>query len=252
MEENKILEDITKGITNKLKVPIIVTYVSVLIVFNWDILFFLFFEDIQASEKIKKIKIEYGDVYHERILLCLAISIGLILLFTILNTLINYCLKWFYRKDKEINSEIDNYEKVSSLTEQLSESIEKIKTLNSEISNLKIINDNLSIKRQNIDVSKISEKDYKSLIQHINQQSDKEKLLFSFKELMDFLKKNKNSKLKNVVRSATYDHAMQSLINILKEKKLVKIVNRLDTEYGAYSDYFELSKSFNDFFKIEN
>ncbi|OEY71824.1 hypothetical protein [Salegentibacter salarius] len=117
MEKTEILENITKSVNERLKISIIITYISVLIIYNWDILFYLFFENSSASTRILEIKENYSDVYYQRILICLAISILLIVIFTALNTLLNLGLKWFYRKDKETKSEIENFEKITQLSE---------------------------------------------------------------------------------------------------------------------------------------
>jgi hypothetical protein len=62
MDEEKLLENIGNSIASKLKVPIITTYISVLIIFNWDILFYLIFSSEEAKIKIQYIKDEYGAV----------------------------------------------------------------------------------------------------------------------------------------------------------------------------------------------
>lgn len=251
MEEEKILENISKSIGNRLKVPIILTYICVLIVYNWDILFYLFFEDSPASSKIKSIKNDYGDIYYERILICLTIAIVIIILFTVLNTLLNFCLKWFYRKDKETTSEIENYEKIGSLSEQLSQSINDIKNLNSKIENLKNINENLSSKNLDIDIGKISEKDYNFILTYINSQSNKEKFLHSLKELITSLKKDINIESNQIYNSATYRHEMTLLIKFLDDQKLLNVVNQHSKKKGRYVNEFDLSNSFKDFLKME-
>jgi hypothetical protein len=249
MEESNVIENITKSIGVRLRVPIIITYISVLIIYNWDILFYLFFEKISASEKIKVIKETYSDNYYDRLLSCLVIAIGAILLFTIINTILNFCLKWFYRKDKEIKSEINNHEKVVLLTNQLSESIDKNKLLNSEIDNLKNINQSLSVKNLNLDTSDISQKDYEDLIVYLNSQNQKEKYLYCLKELLNSLKKNLNTTKDKLIESSTYPDEIQVLLEILEEKKLAKVEHSYRGD--GYGYFLNLSKSFKDFLKME-
>lgn len=251
MEEEKILENITKSISEKLKVPIIVTYISVLIVYNWDILFYLFFQENSAFERINYIKLNYSDIYYQRIFICLGLAVLLITIFTILNTLINFCLKWFYRKDKEISSEIDNYEKISSLTEQVSNAIDNIKNLNSQIENLKNINENLLSKKLNVDIEDISQKDYDNILIYLNSQKNKEKFIFTFKEFLNALKKDITINRDDLYKIATYEHEMTLLIKYLEQQKLLKVVHRYSPTNSSYAYEFDLSKSITDFLKME-
>jgi len=250
MEESNIIENVTKSLTTRLRIPIIATYLSILIIYNWDILFYLFFEKIPASEKIKVIKETYSDNYFDRILTCLGIAIIVILLFTVINTILNFCLKWFYRKDKELKTEINDHEKVKILTEQLSESIDKNKLLVAEIENLKNINQNLSVQKLKFETSDISKKDYENLLAYLNSKEKKEKYLFSLKELITALRRDINITQDKLFteKSSTYLDEMKELIGILENKKLAKF----EYSYRNGHDYYlNLSKSFKDFLKME-
>lgn len=251
MEEEKILENISKSISDRLKVPIIVTYISVLFLYNWDIIYYLIFESSTASIKIKYIKDTYSSVYLERILTCLAISVILIILFTVLNTMINFGLKWFYRKDKEINSEIESYEKMNNLTEQLSNSIDEIKKLHSQIDNLKKINDNLNSKSLKIDIADISKKDYENLLSFLNSKEPKEKLLYSLNELINMLKKNNKIETYEVYRKATYEHEMRLLVQYLYDLKLLSATRYLNDDNRSSYEGLKMGTSFKDFLKMD-
>lgn len=249
MEESSAFENITKSIAVRLRIPIIITYISVLIIYNWDILFYLFFEEITALEKIKLIKDNYSENYFNRLTSSLLIAILAIIVFTIINTLLNFSLKWFYMKDKDIKSEINNHEKVFVLTSQLSEIIDKNKILNSEIDNLKNINSSLSAKSLNLTTSDISQKDFEDLLASINSRNNKEKLQFSLHELITILKKNINITVNELIKSSTYEDEMRALLDILKEKNLVKA--NYDYRLETYDDFLTLSKSFEDFLNME-
>lgn len=251
MEEEKILENISKSITDRLKVPIIVTYLSVLFLYNWDIIYYLIFEKNAASFKIKYIKDTYSSVYFERIITCLIISVILIILFTVLNTMINFGLKWFYRKDKEINSEIESYEKMNNLTEQLSNSIDEIKKLHSQIDNLKKINDNLNSKNLKIDIADISKKDYDNLLNFLNSKEPKEKLLYSLNELINMLIKNNKIEISEVYTKATYEHEMRLLVQYLYELKLLSSTRYQHSDNRYSYDGFKMGTSFKDFLKMD-
>jgi len=251
MEKSDILESITNSVSEKLKVPIILTYICVLIIFNWDILFYLFFENIAASTKISTIKEVYGDVYYERIIICLSISVIIIVLFAILNTFLNFALKWFYRKDKEITSEIHNFEKISFLNEQLSESIEDSKRCSSEVAALKNINENLTSKNLDINLNDISKNDFNILLSQINSQGNKKKLLYSLKELINSIKKDINIESDEIFKIATYENDMINLIEILRSRELLKIIKEFNPQKNKVTEEFHLSRSFEDFLKME-
>lgn len=251
MEEEKILENITKSISERLKVPIILTYVCVLFLYNWDILFYLFFESSSATSKIQFIQKTYGKVYYYRILHCLIIAVLLIISFTMLNTAINFCLKWFYRKDKQITSEIESYEQVNILTEQLSNSIDEIKKLKSQIENLKTINESLNSKKMDFAISEISEKDLDRLMIRLNKFPTKEKYLYSFKELIQTLKKDIKVSKVSLYQTATYEQEMRGLIDILIDMNLIKTERYLNDNQKSSYDGIGLGTSFKDFLKME-
>jgi hypothetical protein len=252
MEQGEILENISKSISERLKVPIIVTYISVLILYNWDILFHLLFENDPASIRIQYIKENYSNVYFERIIICLGIAILLIIVFAILNTFINFILKWFYKKDKETTSEIENFEKIDSLTEQLAQAIEEIKILKTKNENLKNINENLNLKSiNNIEMRDISQKDYDDLLSYINSRGNKEKLLYSLREFISELKKDRNSDEEDIYKKATYNHEMKILVAILIERKLLEKVNFYHSTKNKHALKYKLSKSFEDILKMD-
>lgn len=249
--EEKILENITKSITERLKVPIILTYVCVLIIHNWDVLYYLFFEPLSASAKIQYIQKHHGNFYYARIVNSLIIAVTLIIIFTILNTSINFCLKWFYRKDKEINSEIESYEQINILTKQLSKSIEEIKSLKSQVENLKNINESLNLKNLTVDIGEISKKDYEIILTYITSQENKEKLLFSFKEFITTLKNDISTDREKLYRKATYYHDMEQLVKYLERNKFLKVEHRYNSKLQSYSYMIDLSKSLQDILKME-
>lgn len=249
MEEEKILENITKSISDRLKVPIILTYISVLIIHNWDILYYLFFQAEVANAKIDYIKKNYSEFYYPRIINSLIIAVVLIIVFTVLNTAINFCLKWFYRKDKEIKAEIESFEQISKLTEQLSTSIDEIKRLKEQVENLKKINVNLSTNTK-LDVKEISKIDYNNLISHLNTKPNKEKLLFSLKELLLMFKNDDKESQSMIFAKATYTHEMRELVQILIDRKLIEETHYSGKGYSSYSG-FKIGTSFKDFLKME-
>ena len=169
MEDNqeKIIDKISNIATSRLKIPIISTYIAVLILYNWDIIYYLFYENGSASSKISFIKCNYHDEYYFRIFQCLIIAISILIIFTILNTFLSLLLKWFYKKDKEVKEEINSHEKIKQLTEQLAISLEELNKVNEENKKLNVINDNLSnnpLKKYSLEKSEIAKKELNDII----------------------------------------------------------------------------------------
>lgn len=251
MEGEKIIESITKTINDRLKIPIIITYLSVLIIYNWDVLFYLIFEKETASIKIACIKEEYSSEYWYRIFTCIGISIILIGAFTIINTGLNYLLKWFYKKDKKFTSEIENYETIDNLRQQLADSIDKRNKLETDVENLTKINQNLNFKSKEISISDIAKRDYKALISKLSTFEHKEKLLYSLKELMEILKNNPDIVISEINNKATYVLEMEELISILTD---VKLVREEFAGYGTFNEpemFLKIGTSFKEFLKMD-
>ncbi|HEY4628206.1 MAG TPA: hypothetical protein VIH02_02875 [Flavobacterium sp.] len=253
MDEEKLLENIGNSIASKLKVPIITTYISVLIIFNWDILFYLIFSSEEAKIKIQYIKDEYGAVHFERIAICLLVSMLLIIIFTVINTLLNYCLKWFYRKDKEITSEIESFEKISLLSQQLSTALDNIKGLSTQLETLQNINNTLSTKSLDINIKDISKKDYQKLISALKSKPNSDKLLFSLKELLNNVKLDSNQDIETIYKTSTYEVEMKSLIAHLSDENLLRLKLERTYKNGQIQDSHKLvlTPSFKDFLKME-
>lgn len=251
-EEEKILDNITKNISSRLKVPIILTYICVLIIYNWDILFYLIFENDAASNKVDCIQTKYGDDYFCRILICLSLSVALIVIFTIINTFLNFCLKWFYKKDKEFTTEVENYEKINILSEQLSQSLTEIKNLNAQVENLKNINQSLNKRDLEINVSEISQKDFDDFVNFLRTQPNSEKLRYSFKELILAMKKDSSLELDDLYEDATYEQEMETVINHLLDRNLLSLSGQFyNKNKERHVSMFDMSKSFQDFLKMD-
>ncbi|MFN0291201.1 hypothetical protein [Pedobacter helvus] len=170
-----------------------------------------------------------------------------------INTFLNFCLKWFYRKDKEITTEIESFEKISALTAQLSQALDENKALADDIDNLRKVNTNLSSRNLDATISEISRKDYDTVLNYINASSTKEKLKFSFRELLGILKKKPNIDVPEVYSSATYKASMENLISYLASENLLKTYSTIELKQGRGESVtkFEFSPSFKDFLNID-
>lgn len=250
-EKESLIDKITSIATSRLKVPIISTYLIVLTLYNWDILYYLIYQKDTAICKINYIKMHYADMYYARIFECLGIAIIILIVFTSLNTLLNYLLKWFYKKDKAVKGEIDNFEKVDELTAQLASAFDEIKKLKEGNSNLNKVNRGLfnkEIINNDLTPQNIAKKELQSLKSSFNESEARDKINFSFDEFVKIIKENNKITLEKLKKTVTYEEEIQTIISILRNKKLIKINN-----FDSFSDSlktFEISRSFEEILKL--
>ncbi|OEY71823.1 hypothetical protein [Salegentibacter salarius] len=88
------------------------------------------------------------------------------------------------------------------------------------------------------------------LLGEINSRTDKEKLRYSLKQFIDEFKKNNKITKFQILNSATYEHEMKSLLDILQNRKLLKTKNKYQN--GFTTESFELNKSFEDILKMKS
>lgn len=149
MPAEKILDKVTDAFTSRLKVPIISTYLSILVLFNWDVLYYLCFQKLPAVCKIAEIKRIWGPVYWQRIIWCIVLAFIVLCVFTMLNTFINYLMRWFYMRDKDNTTKVEQAELVETLRKSESELaanlatyIKKNESLEKNIDDLRTVYDN--------------------------------------------------------------------------------------------------------------
>lgn len=111
---NTLINKVIDNTTSRLKIPIVSTYLFVLIFKSWDILFYLFFEKKSALEKINYIKIKYPN-YWSNIFESVGIAILIIISISLLDMTLTYCLKEISIIKKKSTDEINNYKIVESL-----------------------------------------------------------------------------------------------------------------------------------------
>jgi len=251
-EKEKLIDKLTSVATSRLKIPIISTYIAVLIIFNWDIIYYIIFQEDSAIDKIEYIKINYHHEYYYRIFECLIIAITILIIFTVLNTILNLSLKWFYKKDKEVREEIDSHEKIKKLTEQLSIALKEITILKDKNINLSSINENLSnnpLSKYNFEKSEIAQKELSNIINSLSQNEYGDKQIYSLQEFISLIKKDPNISLDSLLNIATYKDEMNNVINYLGNKKLLEVVKSKDND--EIRIYFRLNKSFEEILKLK-
>lgn len=149
METNAVKEnykEVVSHFKSKLKLPIVLTYSIILILYNWDIIYYLIFQKSEALIKIHYIKNIDNDWYY-RIWIPILIAIFYALLFPILQVGINYVFKWFKKENNmlERQEEKDNAEHRFEIQKIIS-GYQEIESLNNQIGNL--INDKEDLNNQ--------------------------------------------------------------------------------------------------------
>ncbi|MEN9909929.1 MAG: hypothetical protein RLZZ540_3088 [Bacteroidota bacterium] len=230
--------NIHNELKNKLKLPIIITYSVVLIIFNWDILFYLAFENNSALKKIIYVKSNFFTENFERIWKPILYSISYSILFPFLQVLLNQIIQYFKRynnkitRKEEIDNAVHNFEVQQQLTGQQSLQqlqnridqliLEKDKLINSNnslISQLK--SDSNDLLDSNSILNSEYDKTAKELFNEINEFNNEEKS--TFLELISFLSNYNNSfYLKTLSTKTSYPQHTDKTLQILTNYKIIE------------------------------
>lgn len=113
---DKIVDKIVGDATSRLKIPIVSTYLCILIINNWDILYFIMFSKVDATSKILYIKSHYDFWdYLLRVGGSLIYAIFILVLFTFLDY---YLVKWLKNvsiKKKTVQQQIVDHNTLEDL-----------------------------------------------------------------------------------------------------------------------------------------
>ncbi len=195
--------NIHNELKNKLKLPIIIiTYSVVLILFNWDILFYLAFENSSALKKIQYVKLNFFTENFERIWKPILYAIVYSILFPFLQVIINQIIQYFKRYNNKITrkEEIDNAVHNFEVQQQFSGQ-QSLQQLQSRIDQLILDKDKLISTNNNLiehlksdsndllDINSILNSEYdktaKEIFNEINNLDNEEKSTFI--ELINFV-----------------------------------------------------------------
>jgi hypothetical protein len=102
-ETEKSIEKIESFILSKIKLPILSTYVIVLLVYNWQIILYLLFVARPMEFKIEYIIEKHHDKYFSNIIIPIIISFAYTLAFPILQVAVNFLFNWFKKINKNLN-----------------------------------------------------------------------------------------------------------------------------------------------------
>lgn len=234
MPEEKILDKITDAFTSRLKVPIISTYVSILVIYNWDVIFYLCFQKEEALKKIGYVKATYGPVYWERLVWCIVLALIVLCAFTVLNTLINFLMSWFYKKDKEITTRVEQAELIKSLQHSLAEEISKSELKSKSIKDLEIIHGNIKERLDDIKLSEDDKKVSEGIDTFINSSSQPDLYNAALDDLFEFLVLTPSLSYVSMANHSKNQSASEILISYLETLGFVQIIGRTkESSYNA-------------------
>lgn len=241
--------NIHNEIKHKLKLPIIITYSVVLLIYNWDILFYLAFESNSALKKIQYVKLNFFTENFERIWKPILYSILYSILFPFLQVLINQVVQFFKIFNSKITrkEEIDNAIHSFNIQQQLSGKqslqqlqnridqllIEKetlISTNNSLLSQIK--NDSNETLNSNSILNSEYDKSGKELFKEVDKFNNEEKS--TFLELISFLDDHSDSFTLAILKNkSSYPQHTQKTHDILLKYNV--IANSTSTGYFKVS-----------------
>lgn len=198
------INNITDEFKDKFKLPIILTYSIVLILFNWDVLFYLIFENkAEVVNKITYIKTNFYTQYAGRIWKPILIASFYSILFPFIQFLINQIVQNFKKQNNKLSrqEELDAAMHKFDVQQQLSGK-QSLQQLQNQIDQLVVEKDQLIsanktlIEQLKTDSSEILDsnaiinseydKTAKELFKEINElQNDQKSSVLELLELLD-------------------------------------------------------------------
>jgi hypothetical protein len=182
-------------IRNKFHLPIFLTYSVILVIYNWDILFYLAFENGNALDKINYIKDCFFTENFERIWKPILYALFYSILFPFLQLLINLIVQFSKNFNNKITrrEELDNASHRFNIQQQLtgSQSLEQLQIRIDQllVENEKLISTNTSllaqVKNDSIEILDSNsifnseyEKTAKVIFAEVNKLNNEEKSAF--------------------------------------------------------------------------
>lgn len=114
----KFIDKIIDNATSRLRIPIVTTYIIVLLFHNWDLVYYLLFQTGEARYKIVFIKTNFTN-YWGRIFEAIGIAICVLVIVSCLDLLLTYGLKEIYKLKKKYVDEVNEYKTVDELKTSL-------------------------------------------------------------------------------------------------------------------------------------
>lgn len=166
--------EIKSSLSERIKLPILIAYCIILAVYNWDVLFYIFFESGIPSEKIAYINKNFTNEYHNRFLVPLMLSCLSTFTFPVLQVGINVLFREFKNENDKLIREKEkaNVEHEKSLTDIKSSNKERDflqGELNNKKSEILVLKSQIThLERNNLDLVQ-SEKETSDLLKDEQQ-----------------------------------------------------------------------------------
>lgn len=242
---DKIVDKIVGDATSRLKIPIVSTYLCILIINNWDILYYIMFSKVDATSKILYVKTHYdfGD-YLLRVGGSLIYAIAILVLFTFLDYYLVKYLKDISIKKKGIQQQIVDHSTIDELNTALSIQINEVSKIRSSlaretesnIQNLnlvtKLTNEINNLKTDNINLNSTleSKKNYikfGKLIEEITELKNgtEHSTLHYLEELLLYFNNHKNEELTYFKINEELNPADKIELRIVFYDIIIKLVN---------------------------
>lgn len=170
---DKFIDKVIDNATTRLRIPIVSTYIIVLLVHNWDLFYYLLFQSGEATTKIAYIKKNYPN-YWDGIFEAIGIAICVLITVSLLDLSLSWLLKKVYKKKKKITDEINEYKRVDELQNAFKEQTIEIKKIKEDLTKS---NGTIDTYFENINELKQELKNYDDKI-------DSNKHLFDFTKLI--------------------------------------------------------------------
>jgi hypothetical protein len=232
---DKIVDKIVGDATSRLKIPIVSTYLCVLIIHNWDILYFVFFSNVDATNKILYVKNHYNFWdYVCRVGGSLLYAIGILVLFTFIDY---YLVKWLKNvsiRKKGLQQQIIDFSTLEDLKKVIESLRNSNKKLNRDIEEYKKAEESYIGEISNLNSEYTDSYEYTrfgKLIQELIKSSsiDLKDTFFYFNKLLVIFKDYEKEGLisydllsslsKNVKEKSAYEE----IIIVLQNKEYIKI-----------------------------
>lgn len=243
--------NIQKEFKNKFRLPIIITYSVLLLIYNWDILFYLTLEKGNALSKIKYVKANFFTTDYHRIWIPILFAVLYSILFPFLQAIINQVVQYFKRYNNKITrqEELDNANHRFNIQQQLSgkQSLEQLQNKIDQLllENEKLINTNNSLinqlKKESEDVLDTNhifnseyEKTAKEVFALVNKLNNEEKSAFI--DVLTAFKENiKAMKLVDLEPKTIFPKHVNKALEILRKQNII------DQPFPGSPEYFRVN-----------
>lgn len=252
-------ESVHNEIKNKFRLPIFLTYSIILIIYNWDLLFYLAFEDGKALSKINYVKENFYTENFERMWKPILYALIYSILFPFLQLLINSIVKFSKNFNNKIirEDELENANHRFNIQQQLTgrQSLQQLQIRIDQLlgENEKLITSNTSLLAQVkndsneiLDTNSIFNSEYektaKKIFKEVNNLENEEKSTFI--EVINLVENATNHiKLSDIQSNSIFPNHVIKALELLIKYKLI------ERPYPNEQTYFRINSFGSKFIK---